>query len=69
MALKTGLVAVVIALEGICRTIRTYRTKMDVAIDAAVTGGVITVGQGTIAKDFLTAAQAACDVLRIVTGY
>lgn len=69
MAVKTGLVAVVIALEGVCRTIRAFRPKMDIAIDAAVTGGLITVGQGTTAKDFLSGVQGACDILRVVTGY
>lgn len=66
---RTGLVAVTLALEAICRTIRKYRPKMDDALAAAVTGGVITSDQKATVTTFLDITQAACDVLRIVTGY
>lgn len=69
MAQKTGADAVYLALKKICQIITRYGVKLNIFIDAAVAANVITSGQGTIAKGFLSSAQAACDVFTLLAEY
>lgn len=66
---KTGLVVLTLALEGMCRTIRAYRPVMNTAIDAAVSAGHISSASASQAKAFLDGVQLNCDIFRAITGY
>lgn len=69
MAGKTGIVALVGFVKHICHLLVTWRGKIDGALDFAVTTGSITSSQAATVKTWLDGAEAACTVLRIVTGY
>jgi hypothetical protein len=68
-ALRTGIAALTVAVKHICKLLTTYRPAINGLIDAAVSGGHITSSQATTLKSWLDGASAACDVLRIVSGY
>lgn len=69
MALRTGLAILTVLVKHICRLLTTYRPAMDTVIAAAVASNVITSAQSATLADWLNKAQAACDILRLVTGY
>jgi len=69
MAVRTGIAVLTIAVKGICRTLTVYRNAINGLIAAAVTGGVISSTQAAILGTWLDGAQAACDILRSVSGY
>ena len=66
---KTGAVAVTIALKHICIQIRRFGPVLITVIDKAQDEHVIDASQAVLAKSFLSGAQAACDVFRLITGY
>lgn len=67
--IKTGLVALLVAVKHICRTLNAYEAKAFEAIDTAASLDIITESQATFLKDFLTNALVACDLLKLITGY
>jgi len=69
MPLRTGIVALVVILKHMCHLLGIWRVSIDAVLSSAVTGGQITAAQKTTVDNFLDAAQAACDVVRVVTGY
>jgi len=69
MALRTGMAIVTLLVMHICRTLNAYRPAMNAVIAAAVTAGTITSGQATTIGTWLDGAQAACAILKTVTGY
>jgi hypothetical protein len=66
---KSGIVAVTLAVEHICRVLVSYDVKLRAAIDLAVTSGKITADEAEIAKAFLSSAQIACAIFRAASGY
>lgn len=66
---KDGTVALTIAMKHICRVLDTWSTKAYATIDAAVVAGTITSDQATTLKAWLGGALAACEIIRLVTGY
>ena len=69
MAGRTGADAVFVALRAICGTLTRYRVKLDALINAAVTATVLTPAQGTVARDFVASANAACTVFQILAEF
>lgn len=69
MALRTGIVALTLFIKHICHLLTTYRPAIDVVIAAAVSASTITSAQAASLKAWLDGAQAACDVVRAVSGY
>jgi hypothetical protein len=69
MATRTGIVALVQLAKHACRILTTFRPAIDSLIAAAVTAGSITTAQQTTLESWLNLTQAACDVLKVVTGY
>lgn len=69
MAPKNGTVAITMFLKQICQTITAYHKKIDLAIDAAVTGGLITAGDATTLKAWVDAADGICQLFSKLTGY
>jgi hypothetical protein len=69
MALRTGMAIVTLLLIHMCRVLNTYRHAMDTVIEAAVVGGTITTEQSNTVNTFLNGAQAACNVMKAITGY
>lgn len=67
--LRTGIAALTVAVKTICRLLVTYRPAINGLINAAVTAGTITTVQRDILNTWLDGAQAACNVLRVVSGY
>jgi len=66
---KTGLVAVVVALKAICRTLDAYQPKMVAGINAAQSAGKISPSQASALISFLDTVRFNCDILRAATGY
>jgi hypothetical protein len=66
---KNGLVAVMKALETVCRIIKKYDSKARAALTAAQVAGLITSGDLTLALAFLDTAVATCTVFQKATGY
>jgi hypothetical protein len=69
MAFRTGIAILTTLVKHACRVLTTYRAAMSVVIDAAVTGGTITSAQRTTLNTWLDGMQAACDILKVVSGY
>jgi hypothetical protein len=69
MALRTGIVAATLVVKHLCRTLTHFRPAINTVIAAAVGGGSITTAQATTLGSWLDAAQAACDILRAISGY
>jgi hypothetical protein len=69
MPLRTGIVAATLAIKALCHTLTTYRPAIDTVINAAVAAGHISTVQKELLETFLTSAQGACDIIRIVSGY
>lgn len=69
MALRTGIVALVLLVKHICRLLATWRAPIGTVIAAAVAGGTITAGQATTLNAWLDGADAACTALRAITDY
>jgi len=69
MALRTGIVALTLLVKGICHVLETYRTPINLVISTAVAGGVITADQRTVLMAWLDSTTAACDALRLISGY
>jgi len=69
LALRTGIVVLTLIVEHICRLLTAYRPAMNVVIAAAVTAETITSAQATTINAWLDGAQAACAVLKAVSGY
>lgn len=69
MALRTGIAAATLFIKELCRVLRTYRPAIDGVVTTAVSGGLITAAQKVLLDSWLDGAQAACDVIRLVSGY
>jgi len=69
MSLRTGIAAATFAIKALCHVLITWRNKIDATIDAAVTSNVITTLQASELKAFLDAADGACAIIRLVSGY
>lgn len=69
MAVRTGIAAATIAIKQLCKLLHIFRPSISSLISAAVTAGKITSSQATILNNWLDAAQNACDIIRLVSGY
>lgn len=69
MAIRIGTAELTLLAKHLCRLLAKYRTPINTAISNAVTAGKITSAQATTVMSFLDLADAACDILRLVTGY
>jgi len=69
MALRTGIVVLTLIVEHICRLLTAYRPAMNGVIAAAVTADTITASQANTIGAWLDGAQAACAILKAVSGY
>jgi aspartate ammonia-lyase len=69
MAVRTGIVALTLAIKHGCHLLNVFRPAIDTVIANAVTGNVITSAQSTTLKTWLDGMQAACDIIRVVSGY
>lgn len=69
MPIKTGIVAAVVFVKELCRVLRVWRPAIDIVVNNAVTTGLITAANKATVDQFFDVAQAACDVLRVITGY
>lgn len=69
MVLRTGIVAATIFIKQLCHVLTTWRPAMDGVIAAAVGSGTITSAQQATLSDWLNKAQAACDIIRLVSHY
>jgi len=65
---KNGSDAVFFALKAVCRVVNRYHTKLDAAIDQAVTDGKISSGQATAAHAFVDSAVVTCAIFQLVAG-
>jgi hypothetical protein len=65
---KNGSDAVFTAFKHICRVLNRFEPKLRLAIDQAVTDGVISSGQRDILNTFLSSARAVCDIFGLVAG-
>ena len=66
---KNGIYALFKTINHACRILTRYGPKVGEALDVLVTDGRITSAQGDAIKAFLATVQAACDLLRIASGY
>lgn len=69
MAVKTGIVAATLFVKSLCHVLLRYRPAMDAVIASAVSAGHITSVQAATLETWLNGAQAACDIIRTVSGY
>jgi len=69
MSLRTGIAAATFAIKALCHVLITWRNKIDGVIAAAVDSNVITSAQALELKAFLDAADGACAIIRLVSGY
>jgi hypothetical protein len=69
MAGKTGADAVFVFVKRICNTLTRYRTKLEAFIDVAETASIITADQATLARTFVSTADAACTVFQLLAQY
>jgi hypothetical protein len=69
MAVRTGIVVVTLLVKHICRVLSVFRPSIDTVIANAVAGDVITSTQSASLKVWLDGTQAACDIIRLVSGY
>jgi hypothetical protein len=67
--LKTGMVALTLAVKTICRILGAWRVHIDAVLVAAVAAATITQAEADSITSYLNATQAACDLLRRITGY
>lgn len=65
---RSGADAVFKALHKICLVVTSYGPKLDTAIGLTQTAGLITSDQASAARLFLTSANAACDIFKIIAG-
>jgi hypothetical protein len=66
---RTGIVILTVTVKKICHVLVVWRTHIDAIMATAVSTSVITSAQAATVKSFLDLAAAACDVLRLVSGY
>lgn len=59
---RSGADAVFKALHKICKVLQAYSFKLDIAIGLAETAGLITSGEATAARAFITGSGALCDI-------
>lgn len=69
MALRTGIVIVTLLVEHICRVLTTYRPAINGVIANAVTATTISSAQAATLETWLDGIQAACAVLKTISGY
>jgi hypothetical protein len=69
ITLRTGMAIATQVVKHLCRILITYRPAMDGVLAQAVTAGHITAAQKLLLDSWLDGAAAACDVLRLVSGY
>jgi hypothetical protein len=69
MALRTGIAIATLFIKELCRVLNVYRNAINGVINAAVSAGTISSVQRDILFTWLDGAQAACDIIRIVSGY
>lgn len=69
MALRTGMAVATLILEHLCRVLTAYRPAMNAVIASAVSAGTITSAQAGTLGTYLDGAQAACAILKTITGY
>ena len=69
MPLRTGIVAITIAMRALFNTLAAYNDKINAKIDEAVTAGRITASQAAELKAFLAGLSAAYLIVRLVSGY
>lgn len=66
---KTGADAIARSLTHICRVITAYSNKLSAVINQAEGAGVITADQADVARAFVTSADAACQVFKLIAKY
>lgn len=66
---KSGADAISKRLTEICGTVKRYSVKLHVVVGAALVAGVINSDQALIANNFIDAAQAACDIWKLIAGF
>lgn len=69
ITLRTGMAVATQIIKHLCRILQVYRPAMNDVIAAAVSAGHISAAQQLLLNSWLDGAAAACDVIRIVTGY
>ena len=69
MPLRTGVVSLTLIAEHACRLLAKYQAAIETVLDQAVTSGLITSAQKAQVDAFIAAANGACAILKIVTGY
>lgn len=69
MAVKTGAASLTLLAKHICHLLTTWRPAINGVIAAAVAASVITPAQSVTLTAWLDGASAACDILRVITGY
>jgi predicted anti-sigma-YlaC factor YlaD len=69
MATRNGTVGMTLVIEHMCRLITKYGAAITVAVNAAATAGTITTAQASTLEAFLAGAQAACVIIKAVSGY
>lgn len=63
---RSGADAVFKALKRICIVITAYGPKLNVAIDLAAAADLISAGEATTAKAFISSAATVCDIFNTV---
>jgi hypothetical protein len=63
---KTGADAIARSLSHICRVINAYAAKLSAVINQAESSGWITSDQADVARAFVSSADAACQVFKII---
>lgn len=66
---KDGLATMTKIMEHACRLINKYSSKMTTFIHLAAEEGTITVDQMNTLLAFIASINAACAILKLVTGY
>lgn len=66
---KTGADAIARSLAHICRVITAYSAKLEAVISQFEGNGTITAEQADIARAFVSSADAACQVFKIIAKH
>lgn len=67
--LRNGAVALTQTVKHICRILTKWHPAISAVITAAVGSGAITSAQASTLEAWLSAADDACSILRLITKY